>query len=145
MSKVIVFPICGNLIRVYSRNFRKYWHVDKSISERCIKEYLFEKEISHVYKKELPYGASRKGEIHSNFFLLNYLEMGKGVYFGHWVYKGNNFQYFIAKKLIMAIYNKIMIFFVGAYEKTDIERINTILDRRLNNKNIIERTIIYED
>lgn len=120
-------------------------HVVKSKSERDIDNYLFEHGISHAYEKELPYGATEKEVLHPDFFLPNYLGSGKHVYIEHWGYNENNIQYTKTKKFKMPIYEKLKITLICTYEKTDMGRIDTVLDRKLNKQFIQEEKINYEE
>lgn len=119
-------------------------HVVKSKSERDIDNYLFEHGISHAYEKELPYGATEKEVLHPDFFLPNYLGKGKDIYIEHWGYNENNIQYTKTKKFKLPIYEKLGITLVCTYEKTDMGRIDTVLDRKLNSQFIKEGKINYE-
>ena len=120
-------------------------HVVKSKSERDIDNYLFEHGISHAYERELPYGATEKDVLHPDFYLPNYLGDGKHVYIEHWGYNENNIQYTKTKKFKMPIYKKLGITLICTYEKTDMGKIDTVLDRKLNKKYIIENQVNYED
>ena len=107
-------------------------HIVKSKSERDIDNYLFEHRIPHAYERELPYGASEKEILHPDFYLPNYLGEGNHVYIEHWGYNENNIQYTKTKKFKMPIYKKLGITLVCTYEKTDMGKIDTVLDRKLN-------------
>lgn len=107
-------------------------HIVKSKSERDIDNYLFEHRISHAYERELPYGATEKEILHPDFFLPNYLGEGEHVYIEHWGYNENNLQYTKTKKFKLPIYKKLGITLVCTYEKTDMGKIDTVLDRKLN-------------
>lgn len=120
-------------------------HIVKSKSERDIDNYLFEHGISHAYERELPYGANEKDVLHPDFYLPNYLGEGKHVYIEHWGYNENNIQYTKTKKFKMPIYTKLNITLICTYEKTDMGKIDTVLDRKLNPKFISENEINFED
>ncbi len=120
-------------------------HIVKSKSERDIDNYLFEHGISHAYERELPYGASEKEVLHPDFFLPNYLGEGLHVYIEHWGYNENNIQYTKTKKFKMPIYRKLGITLICTYEKTDMGKIDTVLDRKLNKSFIEINNINYED
>ncbi len=120
-------------------------HVVKSKSERDIDNYLFEHGISHAYERELPYGATEKEVLHPDFYLPNYLGDGKHVYIEHWGYNENNIQYTKTKKFKMPIYKNLGITLICTYEKTDMGKIDTVLDRKLNKKFIAEKKVNYED
>lgn len=120
-------------------------HIVKSKSERDIDNYLFEHGISHAYEKELSYGREINEVLHPDFFLPNYLGNGKDVYIEHWGFNENNFQYTQTKKFKMSIYKKSGITLVCTYEKTDSEKIDSVLDRKLNKKFIKENSINYEE
>lgn len=116
-------------------------HIVKSKSERDIDNYLFEHGISHAYERELPYGASDKEVLHPDFYLPHYLGEGKHVYIEHWGYNENNIQYTKTKKFKIPIYEKLGITLICTYEKTDMGKIDTVLDRKLNPKFIKENKI----
>lgn len=120
-------------------------HVVKSKSERDIDNYLFDHGISHAYEKELPYGATEKEVLHPDFFLPNYLGQGNHVYIEHWGYNENNIQYTKTKKYKMPIYKSKKITLVCTLEKTDMGRIDTVLDRKLDKENIEAGKINYEE
>ena len=120
-------------------------HVVKSKSERDIDNYLFEHGISHAYEKELPYGATEKEILHPDFFLPNYLGKDKHVYLEHWGYNENNLQYTKTKKFKMPIYRDLGVTLICTYEKSDSGKIDSVLDRKLNDKFIKENQINYEE
>lgn len=120
-------------------------HIVKSKSERDIDNYLFEHGISHAYERELPYGATEKEVLHPDFYLPNYLGDGKHVYIEHWGYNENNIQYTKTKKFKMPIYKKLGITLVCTYEKTDMGKIDTVLDRKLKKDFIKINTVNYEE
>ena len=120
-------------------------HIVKSKSERDIDNYLFEHGISHAYERELAYGADEKEVLHPDFYLPNYLGDGKHVYIEHWGYNENNIQYTKTKKFKMPIYNELGITLICTYEKTDIGKIDSVLDRKLNPKFIKENKINQEE
>lgn len=120
-------------------------HIVKSKSERDIDNYLFEHGISHAYERELPYGATDKEVLHPDFYLPNYLGEGKHVYIEHWGYNENNIQYTKTKKFKMPIYRDLGITLICTYEKTDMGKIDTVLDRKLNRSFIKESEINFEE
>ncbi len=120
-------------------------HIVKSKSERDIDNYLFEHGVPHAYERELAYGATEKEVLHPDFYLPNYLGDGKHVYIEHWGYNENNIQYTKTKKFKMPIYEKLGITLVCTYEKTDMGKIETVLDRKLNKAFIKENAINYEE
>lgn len=120
-------------------------HIVKSKSERDIDNYLFEHGISHAYERELPYGATEKEVLHPDFYLPNYLGDGKHVYIEHWGYNENNLQYTKTKKFKMPIYKQLGITLICTYEKTDMGKIDTVLDRKLNKNFIAIGQVNYED
>ena len=120
-------------------------HIVKSKSERAIDNYLFEHGIFHGYEKELPYGPSEKEVLHPDFYLPNYLGDGQDVYIEHWGYNENNIQYTKTKKFKMPIYKKLGITLICTYEKTDMGKIDTVLDRKLNKTFIKPNQVNFED
>lgn len=120
-------------------------HIVKSKSERDIDNYLFEHGISHAYERELPYGATDKEVLHPDFYLPNYLGDGKHVYIEHWGYNENNIQYTKTKKFKMPIYKQLGITLICTYEKTDMGKIDTVRDRKLNQAFIKLNQVNYED
>lgn len=124
-------------------------HIVKSKSERDIDNYLFENRIRHAYEKELPYGASDKEILHPDFCLPDYLGPNKHVYIEHWGYNENNIQYTKTKKFKMPIYKKLckekIMTLICTYEKTDMGKIDTVLDRKLNKAFIKENQVNFEE
>ncbi len=119
-------------------------HIVKSKSEREIDNYLFEHGIPHAYEKELSYGPNETDVVRPDFFLPNYLGLGEGVYIEHWGYNENNIKYTKSKNFKMEIYRKQKITLVCIYEKTDMDKIDSVLERKLNPKNIKSHTINFE-
>ncbi len=150
-NKELLFKItnCTNIELLdedYEGRFTcKDGHIVKSKSERDIDNYLFEHNISHAYERELPFGATQKEVLHPDFYLPNYLGDGKHVYIEHWGYNENNIQYAKTKKFKMPIYKKLGITLICTYEKTDMGKIDTVLDRKLNKEFIKVNDINYED
>lgn len=150
-SKQLLFRItnCSNVELLEEEYEGRYTckdgHVVKSKSERDIDNYLFEHGISHAYERELPYGASEKEVIRPDFYLPNYLGEGKHVYIEHWGYNENNIQYTKTKKFKIAIYKDLKITLVCTYEKTDVDKIDAVLDRKLNPHFIKENEINFEE
>ncbi len=127
-------------------------HIVKSKSEREIDDYLFEHGIPHAYERELPYGGTEKEVLHPDFYLKNYLGEGNDVCIEHWGYNENNIQYTKTKKFKMPIYEKLCkeskeptITLICTYEKTDMGKIDTVLDRKLNKQFITLGKINYEE
>lgn len=107
-------------------------HIVKSKSEREIDNYLYEHGIMHAYERELSYGPSANEVLHPDFYLPDYLGQGKHVYIEHWGYNENNIQYTKTKKFKLPIYEKLGITLVCTDEKSDMGKIDTVLDRKLN-------------
>lgn len=124
-------------------------HILKSKAERDIDNYLFDNNISHVYERELPYGADPKEVLHPDFYLPDYLGKGKHVYIEHWGYNENNIKYTETKKFKMPIYERLCkedgITLICTYEKTDSGKIDSVLERKLKKSNIKEGEINYPD
>ena len=120
-------------------------HIVKSKSEREIDNYLYENNIPHAYERELPYGATEKEVLHPDFYLPHYLGHKKHVYIEHWGYNENNLHYTKSKAFKMPIYKKLGITLICTYEKTDIGKIDTVLDRKLLRENIKENEINFEE
>lgn len=116
-------------------------HVVKSKSERDIDNYLYDHGIMHAYERELPYGANDNEVLHPDFYLPDYLSKGKDVYIEHWGYNENNIQYTKTKKFKLPIYERLGITLICTDEKTDMTKIDTVLDRKLNKKFIKEGQI----
>ncbi len=116
-------------------------HIVKSKSERDIDNYLYDHGIMHAYERELPYGANNNEVLHPDFYLPDYLGQGKDVYIEHWGYNENNIQYTKTKKFKLPIYEKLGITLICTDEKADMAKIDTVLDRKLNKKFIIEGQI----
>lgn len=120
-------------------------HIVKSKSERDIDNYLFEHGIPHAYEREISYGRTEKDVLHPDFYLPNYLGLGNDVYIEHWGYNENNIQYTKTKKFKMPIYKDLKITLICTYEKTDMGKIDTVLDRKLNKNFIKKDEINYEE
>ena len=150
-NKELLFKItnCSNVelldVDYEGRYTCKDGHIVKSKSERDIDNYLFEHGISHAYERELPYGATDKEVLHPDFYLPHYLGENKHVYIEHWGYNENNIQYTKTKKFKMPIYEKLKVTLICTYEKTDMGKIETVLDRKLNKQFIKENKINFED
>ena len=148
-DKELYFKIsnCSN-VELLDENYEgrftcKDGHIVKSKSERDIDNYLFEHGIPHAYERALPYGATEKEVLHPDFFLPNYLGEKKHVYIEHWGYNENNIQYTKTKKFKIPIYEEMGITLICTFEKTDTGDIDTVLDRKLNKKHIIENQINF--
>ena len=111
-------------------------HIVKSKSERSIDDYLFEHGIPHAYERELHYGPGQNDVIKPDFFLPNFLGSGHDVWIEHWGYDENNIQYTRSKKFKMDIYKKAGITLICTHERTDIAKIDTTLEWKLNINNI---------
>lgn len=120
-------------------------HVVKSKSEREIDNFLFEHGIPHAYEKDLPYGKTNKEILHPDFFLPNYLGVGKHVYIEHWGYNENNLHYTKTKKFKLPIYKQLGITLICTYEKTDASNIEASLERKLNKNFLVENQINFEE
>lgn len=150
-NKELLFKItnCSNIELLDESYEGKYYckdgHAVKSKSEREIDNYLFEHGISHAYEKELPYGTEDKEVLHPDFYLPNYLGIGKHVFIEHWGYNENNIHYTKTKKFKMPIYKKLHITLICTYEKTDAGNIESALDRKLNKNFIKESQINFEE
>lgn len=120
-------------------------HIVKSKSEREIDNYLFDHGIYHAYEKELSYGSSANETLHPDFCLPNYLGQGKDVYIEHWGYNENNIKYTNTKKFKMPIYKKLNITLVCTFEQTDMNNIESVLDRKLNKNFIKENEINFDE
>jgi hypothetical protein len=119
-------------------------HVVKSKSERDIDNYLYEHGIQHAYEHEFRYGPSINEVLHPDFYLPNYLGMGKHVYIEHWGYNENNFQYTESMKFKMQIYKSRRVTLICTYEKTDAYNIAAVLDRKLMKEWIRENEINFD-
>lgn len=140
---------CSN-IEILDENYEgrytcKDGHIVKSKSERDIDNYLFEHNIPHAYEKELPYGANEKDVLHPDFFLQDYLGKGKHVYIEHWGYNENNIKYTNTKNFKIPIYKNLKITLICTYEKSDMGKIDSVLERKLNPHFIKENQINFEE
>ena len=120
-------------------------HVVKSKSEREIDNYLFEHGIAHAYEHELSYGAQATEVLHPDFYLLDYFGKGRHLYIEHWGYDERNLHYTKTKKFKMQKYRELGITLVCTFEKTDMGRIDSVLDRKLKPANIREGQINFDD
>ena len=117
-------------------------HVVKSKSEREIDDYLYEHAITHAYEKAYSYGQSDKENIHPDFYLPNYLGLGKDVYVEHWGYDETNVKYTQSKNFKMEIYKKDKVTLINLYE-ADQKDIENTLQKRLDKRFIKEGEINY--
>lgn len=115
-------------------------HIVKSKAEYMIDDYLYGHNIIHAYEKGLPYGATEKEVLHTDFYLPHYLGKDKHVYIEYWGFNENNIQYTNTKKFKMDIYKKKGITLISVCEK-DTYDIETSLDRKLNKEYIREGEI----
>ena len=120
-------------------------HIVKSKSEREIDNYLFEHNIQHAYEKDLPYGAKENEVLHPDFCLTNFPDNGDVTYLEHWGYNENNMQYTKTKKFKIPIYEELGITLICTNEKTDANKIDSVLDRKLNPKFIKKGKINFND
>lgn len=119
-------------------------HVVKSKAERDIDNYLFDHNIKHIYEKELPYGVNEKEVLRPDFCLPDYLGKDKHVYIEHWGYNENNEQYNEIKQYKISIYKKLNVTLVCTHEKTDMGKIDAVLDRKLKKDFIKINQINYD-
>lgn len=120
-------------------------HIVKSKSEREIDNYLFDHGIPHAYEKELAYGPNSKDTLKPDFFLPDYISKGESVYIEHWGYNENNINYTKTKKFKISKYKELKTTMICTYEKTDMGKINTVLERKLNKSFIKLHEINFED
>lgn len=154
-DKELLFRItnCSNIELLDEEYEGKYTckdgHIVKSKSEREIDNYLFDHKIRHIYEKEISYSANEKDVLHPDFYLPDYLGEGKDVYIEHWGYNENNLQYTKTKKFKMPIYKKLCdekeMTLICTYEKTDANKIDSALERKLKHKYIKEFAINFEE
>ena len=128
----------------YEGRFKcKDGHVVKSKSEKLIDDYLFDNRIQHAYERALSYGATEKEVLHPDFYLPNFFGEGRHLYIEHWGYNENNIQYTKTKKFKIGKYKELGISLFCTYEKTDMNEIDTVLNRKL--KYAEEGKINYEE
>lgn len=150
-DKELMFRItnCSNIELVsdtYGGNKTcKDGHIVKSKSEREIDNYLFDHGIPHAYERTLSYGKTDKEILHPDFYLPNYLGEGKHVYIEHWGYNKNNIKYTETKKFKIPIYKELGITLICTYEETDMNDIESALDRKLNKDFITIGKINYDN
>lgn len=150
-DKELLFKItkCSNvelLDESYEGLFNcKDGHVVKSKSERDIDNYLFEHDIPHAYEKKLSYGPGEKEFLRPDFYLPNYLGLGKDTYIEHWGYNENNIQYTKSKKFKIEKYKEMKITLICTNEKTDAKDIDTSLQRKLKKEFIKENEINFDE
>lgn len=112
-------------------------HVVKSMAERDIDDYLFEKNIKHGYEIPLPLtdDKGKKVTLHPDFCIFD--EKGNPLYYiEYWGYDDNNRDYTKTKKYKMPLYKKSGITLININAKHDIRNLKTNLKFKLENYKI---------
>ena len=114
-------------------------HIVKSHVERDIDNYLFRNNIPHAYESTYDVDGTPEHEFRPDFYLPNYLGEGKDVYIEYFGMKGTKdgdkkFNY------KMPIYKRDNATVICLYPQDD-SRIESVLKRKLNKKNIEEGKI----
>ncbi len=114
-------------------------HIVKSHVERDIDNYLFRNNIPHAYESTYDVDGNPEHEFRPDFYLPNYLGEGKDVYMEYFGMKGTKDG---DKKINykMPIYEKDNATVICLYPQDD-SRIESVLKRKLNKKNIKEGKI----
>ncbi len=121
----------------YEGNYRcADGHIVKSIQEREIDNYLFNKGIRHAY--EASYSVDAEDEIHPDFFLPNYIRIGTDgkeeepidIYIEHFGINGNK-EYEKKKEWKKQIYEKNNSTIICTYADEIKKDIYGTLDRKL--------------
>ena len=112
-------------------------HVVKSMAERDIDDYLFEKNIKHGYEIPLPLtdDKGKKVTLHPDFCIFD--ENGKPLYYiEYWGYDDSNRDYTKTKKFKMPLYKKARITLININAKYDIRNLKINLKFKLENYKI---------
>ena len=114
-------------------------HIVKSHVERDIDNFLFSNNIRHAYEKSYDVDGNPAHEFKPDFYLPNYLGDGKDVYIEYFGMKGTKdgdekIQYKIP------IYKRDEVTLICLYPEDD-SRIESVLQRKLNKKNIKEKEL----
>ena len=113
-------------------------HVVKSKSERDIDNYLFDKQIRHVYEKEIRMFDGTP--IHPDFYLPD-----RNAYIEHWGYDESNIKYTETKNMKMDFYHKKGLTLICTYEKSDAKDIESALDWKLDPNNYKQGEVNFEE
>ena len=109
-------------------------HVVKSMAEREIDNYLFEKNIKHGYEIALLLQDenSKRVTLHPDFCIFD-KENNPIYYIEYWGYDDSNRDYTKTKKYKMPLYDKAGITLININAKTDLRNLKTNLQYKLNN------------
>lgn len=118
-------------------------HVVKSMAEREIDNYLFDKGIRHSYEPAYDIGTDKP--LHPDFRLEEYLDDGTDVYIEYWGFDESHKEYTEQKKYKLDKYRKNKETLVCFYAKSDIKDIKFALKRKLKKENIKRNEINFEE
>ena len=116
-------------------------HIVKSMSEQTIDDWLFEKGIFHGY--EIPLDIGETKPLKPDFYLKNYLGVGKDLYLEFFGLKGQP-KYDEATAYKMSHYRKKGITLVCLYP-SDSKNLKFALQTKLNKDKIKEGQVNYEE
>ena len=118
-------------------------HVVKSMAEREIDNYLFDKGIRHSYEPAYDIGTDKP--LHPDFRLEEYLDDGTDVYIEYWGFDESHKEYTEQKKYKLSKYRKNKETLICFYAKSDIKDIKFALKRKLKKENIKRNEINFEE
>lgn len=131
-KELIISLINAKEIKILdSRYYNKYrcfdGHMVKSKSEREIDNYLFKKNIRHIYEKPIPINANEDDDIHPDFFLYDL-----DVYIEHLGKEGDP-EYDERTQYKVNIYKDKKLTVIFTHENTDAKDMQSALERKLKN------------
>ena len=109
-------------------------HVVKSMAERDIDNFLFEKNIKHGYETPLLLTDEKGNKItlHPDFCVFD-TDRNPLYYIEYWGYDDNNRDYTKTKKFKLPLYEKAGITLININAKTDLRNLKTNLKYKIDN------------
>lgn len=103
-------------------------HIVKSKSEREIDNFLFDRNIKHVYEKTVYTDNTLQHFIKPDFYLNE-----QDVYLEHWGYNDDNIKYTQQKEYKLNFYRSAKMTVICTYEKSDAKDIESVLEFKIKN------------
>lgn len=111
-------------------------HIVKSMAERDIDDYLFDKQLRHAYEPELRL-KDKNGKfitIHPDFCVFDKNDKEKVLYYiEYWGYDENNRDYTKTKKFKTELYELNKITLININAKTDLKNLKSSLKFKIEN------------
>lgn len=132
-DKVLILEIrnCTDikvLDKYYDGRYRCFdGHIVKSKSEKEIDNYLFKKNIRHIYEKPISISANEEDDIHPDFYLYD-----MDIYIEHLGKEGDQ-EYDERTQYKVNIYKEKKLTVIFTHETTDAKDMQSALDRKLQN------------